>query len=282
MLSSMVIMLMFSKIHRNLEKILPPNLLFSLPAILSLILGVYISFPISVTLFNGSDLQFPWDYKRFLGLILIFILAIGLLPASNERIKTYRDELDRISDENKKFKEDWKLDKQYYLDSLQKKSIKIMRDLNLNDTDCRITIYQHDDSRSIFIPILRHSENLVLKSPGRKYYPDDKGLISTAWSNGEAHQQINSVSDDEWVQQNVRRNKIDIETAKSISMKSKGIIGLRLTVNKTDHVGIIIIESLKQRRATSEKLETLKGKKEVQEISTLLKVTNNRIFNPNI
>ena len=271
---------MFSKIHSNLEKILPPNLLFSLPAILGLILGVYISFPTSFTLFDASEFQFPWDLKRVIGLILILIPAVGLLPASNERIKTYKAELERIS--AKKFKEDWKLDKKYYLDSLEKKSIKIMKDLDLNDTDCRITIYQHDDSKSIFIPILRYSENLVLKSPGRKSYPDDKGLISKAWTNGEAHQQINSATDDEWVKQNVRRNKIDEITAKSISMKSKGIIGLRLTVNKTDHVGIIIIESLKQRKATSEKLEKLKGRKEIQEISTLLKVTNHRIFNPNI
>lgn len=245
---------------------------------LTLLCGIFISMPTDINIINFS-FRLPWEGPRFLISAFLFIFTSLLIWVSINIDNTNEKDLKEARNLIEKYDKNWKIDKEFYVQSIENRLESILGSLKIHDNETRITVYQHDPSEKNFIPIKRCSLSPKYSTRGRKKYNDSQGVISRAWNTGESFFKYDlEINDREWDEYNYQYFNIDTETSQKITMKSKLIFGLRLSHEKTKHVGVLIIESVKSDKFSSDIVDKLKGKKEVKEISLLLKVTNNRMF----
>lgn len=55
------------------------------------------------------------------------------------------------------------------------------REAGLWDSDTRITVYGYDEERDVLRPLVRASNNTLLRLPGREEYPPNHGYIGEVW-----------------------------------------------------------------------------------------------------
>ncbi len=106
----------------------------------------------------------------------------------------------------------------------------------------RITIYAHDPTDRVFIPLGRRSTNPRFRDFGRKSYPDDQGLISRAWETGWGVETDLPAQKDQWVDEVSERHSIPTEVAKQFRLRARSLAALRLQVGR-EKAGVIVIES---------------------------------------
>uniref|UniRef100_UPI00288C4CFF hypothetical protein n=1 Tax=Corynebacterium riegelii TaxID=156976 RepID=UPI00288C4CFF len=136
------------------------------------------------------------------------------------------------------------------LDSVSKKSLDITElgltsggNTKLSSGKCvRITIYAHDPTDRVFIPLGRRSTNPRFRDFGRKFYPDDQGLISRAWETGWGVETDLPAQKDQWVDEVSERHSIPTEVAKQFRLRARSLAALRLQVGR-EKAGVIVIES---------------------------------------
>lgn len=137
----------------------------------------------------------------------------------------------------------------------------------------RVTVYQHDPAREMFIPTGRASGNPELEKRGRPEYPDSSGIIRNAWFKGEATEFRLSSDPTEWAETQNRKYDVPLEVAHRIRMKSRSYIGLRFDYGPNgDKVGIAIFESLKPHGVTNKLADTARSSGPFEQLALALAV----------
>lgn len=106
----------------------------------------------------------------------------------------------------------------------------------------RVTIYTHDPTERVFIPLGRRSTNPRFRDFGRKTYPDDQGLISRAWETGWGIETGLPEIESSWIKEVSERHSIPADVASKFRLKALSLAALRLQVGR-EKVGVIVIES---------------------------------------
>lgn len=112
------------------------------------------------------------------------------------------------------------------------------------DTE-RISVYRHEGSG--FSMIGRYSENPEYNEPGRTIYPADQGVISLAWTKGEAAADLPDFeSNPEEYYGALQDWNIDKATAEQLTMKSTSYVACALYDSKgVERIAIVVVESEK-------------------------------------
>lgn len=109
----------------------------------------------------------------------------------------------------------------------------------------RISLYIHD-SISGFQMIARSSMNPQLETIGRRWYPDNQGLISHAWKNGITVAAMPK-GDAEWSRKCVSKYSMEKEVADNISMKSVMYGVIRINNKAGDPLAVVVVESMNRK-----------------------------------
>ncbi|MEK3726732.1 hypothetical protein [Lysinibacillus sp. FSL W8-0953] len=133
-----------------------------------------------------------------------------------------------------------------YLEVLPELIVKYLSlELKLTYTD-RISLYNYDFSKELFIQIGRYSVNPEYTKKGRPTYPKDKGFIKNSWQNGSYKiENLPSFDDDpkKYLDTVSFKSKLDKRIIKDLSMKSRSYFCSNLINSKHKAVGVIVIES---------------------------------------
>ena len=110
----------------------------------------------------------------------------------------------------------------------------------------RISIYRYEGEN--FVQVGRYSKNIALRKDGRRKYPTNEGFIGKALHNGEFH--IDRLPDydeepDKYINDVIKKAKINKGTIRNISMKSRSFFCKNLTNQVGDPIAVVVIESLK-------------------------------------
>lgn len=127
--------------------------------------------------------------------------------------------------------------------------------LNLTYTD-RISVYNYDFNRDMFIQVGRYSANPEFTKKGRLEYPKDKGFIKNAWQNGSyIIEELPSFEDSpgRYLEQVSQKSKLEKKIIKELSMKSSSYYCTNLVNSKHKAVGVIVIESTNSKLPYTEK-----------------------------
>lgn len=150
-------------------------------------------------------------------------------------------------------------------------------------TKFRATVYCHDSQRKVFVPLARSSDNPQLQRPGRSEYPDNEGFIAKAWATPWSRRQDLPADDDAWVESVVSQDRMSIEVASNLTMRSRSLIGVRISglhglEAGPDRTGIIIAESLNPRGLKlSEFQSAATASKRLPAISTLCTIAQSKM-----
>lgn len=123
----------------------------------------------------------------------------------------------------------------------------------------RVSAYRHDETTSKFIMISRISHDPSLAKAGRGTYPDNIGLISTAWTLGECDDDCSRTGPEAWARYQERNANLPFDIGIGVKMKARSIRGLRLDNEDTPHpLGVLIFEHMEyQRFSQDQPLQTL-------------------------
>lgn len=130
--------------------------------------------------------------------------------------------------------------------------------LELTGPTIRLSVYCHEQSE--FVLLSRMSTDQILKRRGRPSYPDDQGVIGLAWKKGTAVLVDLPEQRDLWLRQ-LGENGIDEATAKSLSMQSRSLIGVRMDATEGGEVlpvGVLVFESTTARGVHSRTVDKLR------------------------
>lgn len=127
----------------------------------------------------------------------------------------------------------------------------------LNGFNYRASLYCHGDAS--FILLVRTSRNPELRKIGRVRYPENQGVIGKAWTDGQAAFLGLLADRAAWEQQMVDQG-IEPETASSLQMQSRSIVGVRIddtSKSPPEPFGVIVLESTAPRGVTGTTLDKL-------------------------
>lgn len=147
----------------------------------------------------------------------------------------------------------------------------LLEHLGLNNSQCRISVYQHEERHGVFIEAARVSPNPAWRASGRGRYPDDMGLIAQAWRTGDAYGQSNRTSPESWAKHQANRFGIPYEIAIAITMKSQAVLGVRVSYDGRD-VGVLMAESMDKNAIEPEAVETIQGHSSFARLGAMLAV----------
>lgn len=155
--------------------------------------------------------------------------------------------------------------------AIEQKAYELLEECDALNDHTRLTVYQHEPRRQTFVRLSRVSNNPRLEEPGRAEYPDDQGLIRSAWSSEVATKFSLPKDPQEWAEE-VSMNDIPIEEAQQIKMKSRSLVGVRIDYRERN-VGVLIMESKNPQGVNSKHADKLKGHSAFGELAGMLAVT---------
>jgi hypothetical protein len=130
-------------------------------------------------------------------------------------------------------------------------------EVGLSDSNARVSGYSH--TGKAFILAGRQSDNPKWKVSGRSVYAEDQGLIAHVWQEGRGSCASLPEDLEKYVAKMEKDFGLPPEVTKSLTMKSRSLVGLRVDDKATKSpVGVVIAESTRPRgvnQTTMKKIE---------------------------
>lgn len=189
-----------------------------------------------------------WGWYLLIGGIGAYIISeIGFVVK-----KRY---IDRVKCEN--CKREAEADYKWRLSQLLKR---ISCDLKLDQSTQRVSVYKHDKETNQFIMLGRYSSNPTYSNDGRVCYPDNEGVISMAWKEGEAILEISSNPRilEKYCSEHYLLSSIPKDVVKKFAMKSVYYSGHAVSDVRGDRIAVVIWESTRKIKTTIRTHEQLK------------------------
>jgi hypothetical protein len=143
---------------------------------------------------------------------------------------------------------------------------RLAREIEATQSSVRLSVYCHKDAS--FVMLARVSANPKFEVKGRALYPDDQGVIASAWQNGRAYLSSLPQKKEERVEVLVEAGFPE-DVANSLTMPSRSLVGVRLSEND-EHVGVLIVESTAARGVGSSTLDRLESSKILAGVATMM------------
>lgn len=147
----------------------------------------------------------------------------------------------------------------------------LLASIGISDSRSRISVYQHEEHHGVFIQVGRSSPSARWRRKGRGTYPDTMGLIAEAWNNGDSFNSTRYTDPDRWARLQANKHGIPLEVAKSISMKARCTLGVRITYENRD-VGVLMAESMTMEAVTTDNVNDIKEHPAYELIGAMLAV----------
>lgn len=182
--------------------------------------------------------------------VAIGLLAIGTVRAYMVKVKTLDTETERDElREQLNYLESLDNVRRAYFGGAVKTTLRNMTaEIGVKNVHTRATIYVHNGTR--FAPFGRVSDNPIHEKVGRGFYPEDQGVIANAWQSG-SDVCTDLPGTEPTRSKRVHKDfKIPVSVSKAFRMKSKSLIGVRISdvVDETrGHIGVVIVESMNAR-----------------------------------
>ncbi len=147
-----------------------------------------------------------------------------------------------------------------------------------NISDVRATLYIHVSKSSTFVPCGRYSANPEWRKKGRPKYPDHEGCIGLGWQNGWFEKQ--DIPDgDMWYQYHKDTLGMKPKVIKSLKMKSRSFIVMRINDMADRQSAVIVLESTSANRFDANLIREFLDR-EVKQLSVLMSHLIDHIPNP--
>lgn len=188
----------------------------------------------------------------------LLILGPFLASRRSKRIKELSGEITELQERKRRTDTATERDKQALRETLDETGLELLQECGVNTDDTRISIYQHHRIDRQFVMVGRTSRNPKLNESGRVTYRDSTGLIAEAWEHEVYHNTERATDPEVWAVNQTRRFRMDINEARSIKMKSRSFLGVRIDDNNV-HVGILVLESTDPKRITPDHAENIRA-----------------------
>lgn len=185
--------------------------------------------------------------------VVVGLVAIITAIGSQVLKKKQSDSIREAEQKAQSLQDDQENAATYLRDVIQELVLELLREANLINDHSRVSVYQHDPQRGKFVPVARASGNPELEKPGRTEYADNYGIIRDAWQKGKAAAFRLPEDPHERAEAQTRQYDIPLHIARSIRMKSRSYVGLRIDYGtNSSKVGIAILESLNAQGVTNQ------------------------------
>lgn len=123
--------------------------------------------------------------------------------------------------------------------------------------DARISVYSVEGEE--FVLVSRRSKNPTHERRGRPAYSLARGVVGEAWENGTAQRFSESTIRDEWERELVASGDFTESEVRELTMMARTIHATRLDAQDGEPVGMLVLESTRQRRFKDGILKSMLG-----------------------
>ena len=136
---------------------------------------------------SGTILTVLPPLLPFPGLAIVLLVSVGALLLIWALVRGAKESVARSEwEERQKSLELKELRARETLNTaIEHLAADLSRDVELYNSDVRLTVYAHDSKNRQFVPLARVSDNPEYKRLNRPAYPDHQGYLSEVWKRGE-------------------------------------------------------------------------------------------------